>query len=93
VTIDEFRALKVGDRISNPMSNSSGVVNEVLHPRGFVHVYVKWDGSSKPIHFNEQMCVWMHWAKLQTEDQAKVRKEENERIIEQEIQREHRNKS
>jgi hypothetical protein len=61
MTIDEFRALKAGDRISNPMSNSSGTVNEVMRPRGFVHVYVAWDGSTKHVHFTEHQTAWMHW--------------------------------
>jgi hypothetical protein len=63
MTIDEFRALKVGDQISNPMSDSLGTISEIVRNRSGVHVYVQWSGSPKTIHFSEHMTAWMHWSK------------------------------
>jgi hypothetical protein len=63
MTLDEFKELKPGDRISNPMSSSSGVISERTQDRRTLSIYVKWDGSTKPVHFTEHQTAWMHWTK------------------------------
>jgi hypothetical protein len=63
MTLDEFRTLQVGDRIYNPMSDSTCTVNSVESTRRGVHVYVQWRGSSHAVHFTEQQTAWMHWTK------------------------------
>ena len=62
MTIDEFRALKAGDRIRNAMSESSGVVADIEHHRGKIIVGVQWGDSSTLFHFTEQSTAWMHWS-------------------------------
>jgi hypothetical protein len=65
MTLQEFKNLQVGDRITNPMSNSAGqVVRAETVVRG-KHigkiVAVKWDGTTDPFTFNDNQTVWMHW--------------------------------
>ena len=61
MTIDEFKALKQGDRISNVMTESHGTVTLVENYRGFVNVGIQWDGSDVTWHFGERHTAWMHW--------------------------------
>jgi hypothetical protein len=62
MTIDEFRALKTGDRIRNAMSESSGVIADVANHRGRVSVHVQWDGNDMTFGpFGEYSTAWMHW--------------------------------
>jgi hypothetical protein len=67
MTLDEFRALKVGDRIRNPMSDSAGVISERIQDRRTLSIYVQWEGSPKSIHFTEHQTAWMHWVKESNE--------------------------
>lgn len=68
MTIDEFLALKEGDRISNPMTNSSGTVAGILHDRRelrdgvLICVLIEWDGSAGFVTpFTKHSTAWMHW--------------------------------
>jgi hypothetical protein len=65
MNIDEFRALKEGDRVRNAMTDSTGMVAEVVAlRRGKIVVEVRWDGAD--VHglfvFTEQSTAWMHWS-------------------------------
>jgi hypothetical protein len=62
MTIDEFRALKRGDRIRNAMSGSSGAVADVENHRGKIIVAIEWGDHPMQFHFGEQSTAWMHWA-------------------------------
>ena len=64
MTLDEFRALKKGDRIRNAMSNSAGVVIAANEFRNnHVVVSIQWDGTTMPTAFNNVSTAWMHWSK------------------------------
>lgn len=60
MNIEEFSALKVGDRINNPMTQSSGTVTE----RTDFGVLVAWgENASRPFPYTVQGTAWMHWVK------------------------------
>jgi hypothetical protein len=66
VNLQEFNALKPGDKIENVMSNSSGEVTEVN--QGIVKV--RWDGVSNGITaagalrmYSVHSTIWFHWSK------------------------------
>lgn len=62
---DEFLALKPNDRITNPMSGSSGVVSALVLDRRRLQegVWIQWDGTppDSAIRFTKHMTAWMHW--------------------------------
>ena len=62
MTIDEFRALKPGDRIRNAMTESIGVIAAAEEYRGSVSCTVQWGGSDRQFSFGERSCAWMHWS-------------------------------
>lgn len=68
MTIDEFLALKEGDRIENPMTSSKGTVLHVTHDRRGTQdgVWITWDGSSpdNARRFSKHQTAWMHWTQL-----------------------------
>jgi len=57
--------LKEGDRISNPMSNSSGAVVGITKDRRQQQdgVLIQWDGTmpDSAVKFTKHMTAWMHW--------------------------------
>lgn len=65
MNINEFLALKVGDRISNPMSNTSGTVTALLRDRRHQQegVAIQWDGTDPDTarQFTKHTTAWMHW--------------------------------
>jgi hypothetical protein len=63
MNLQEFAALKAGDKIENPMSGSAGEVVEV-DAKG---VRVRWDntGSSVTWHYGVNSTAWMHWSKAE----------------------------
>lgn len=65
MNIQEFAALKPGDKIDNPMSGSNGTVSEV-NDRG---VFVRWQHKDALAFFYPvNTTAWMHWRK--TDDDA-----------------------
>jgi hypothetical protein len=63
MTFKEFAALKLGDKIDNPMTQSQGEVVEV-NDKG---VRVRW-GTGKPgkdvtFQYPVNSTAWMHWNK------------------------------
>jgi hypothetical protein len=67
MTLDEFRKLKTGDRICNPMSRSRGKVESAEDYRSGHIVSVRWDGASIVFgSFSEMSTTWMHWTKETT---------------------------
>lgn len=65
MTLPEFLALKIGDRIANPMSNSAGAVTALVLDRRKQQegVWIEWDGTSPDTarSFTTQTTAWMHW--------------------------------
>lgn len=65
MNINEFLELKEGDRIANPMSNSSGTVaSALLDRRGDkCGVTIMWDGTGpdQARAFTTSTTAWMHW--------------------------------
>jgi hypothetical protein len=61
VTLDEFRALKKGDRVIHAMTSSIGTVCVSDKHRTGTVVAIQWDGSTLPVTFNDRMTAWMHW--------------------------------
>jgi len=65
MTLQEFAALKVGDKIENLMSNSRGVVSEVTDSG----VRVQWSRNDQVTRIDDVMAftytvnstAWMHW--------------------------------
>lgn len=58
MNIQEFAKLKVGDKIRNEMSNSSGEV--VAVDRAGVHV--RWAPGTAPRHYAAMSTIWFHWS-------------------------------
>lgn len=71
MNMQEFAALKEGDRVDNPMSQSSGVVVE-RKPNG---VKVRWGdgapGRTVEFFYDVQSTSWMHWT-LPEDDAATI---------------------
>jgi hypothetical protein len=66
MNLQEFAALKVGDKIENHLSQSSGVVTEVK-PGG---VHVRWgvqENNVVSFFYSVQGTIWFHWDKAETE--------------------------
>lgn len=65
MNLQEFAALKAGDRIENAMSNSRGEVTEVT-ANG---VRVSWGPHGDNVHgflYSVQGTAWMHWSKVES---------------------------
>ena len=63
MNIQEFAALKVGDKIDNHLSSSRGTVVEV-NERG---VRVRWGtvGGVVSFFYSVQGTIWFHWRKVE----------------------------
>lgn len=62
MTSDEFKALKAGDKIENPMNAyAEGVVAEVT-AAGVVKV--QWGPSKVEFSYAPQTTAWMHWMRI-----------------------------
>lgn len=59
MTLQEFAALKIGDRISNPMN--PGAVAEIVE-RTDNGVRLRWIGSETRFFYSVNSTAWMHWA-------------------------------
>lgn len=63
MNIQEFAALKAGDRLENPMTQSRGVVVEVTA----AGVKVRWGdgtpGKDVTFTYTPQTTSWYHWQK------------------------------
>lgn len=63
MNLQEFAALKVGDKIDVPMlGNSKGVVSEVTA----AGVRVAWEGGRSAVTFmyTVSSTSWMHWSRV-----------------------------
>lgn len=71
MNVQEFAALKVGDRIENHLSQSSGVVTEV----GKMGVHVRWGvqaGNVVSFFYSVQGTIWFHWSKAEPETEPRA---------------------
>lgn len=66
MNLKEFGALKVGDKISNPMNLSGGTVSGITDSG----VRVRWGASTLEFFYSVNSTAWMHWSKEDTLDQA-----------------------
>jgi hypothetical protein len=61
----EFAALKIGDKIENPMTHNHGVVTETTD----TGVRVRWGdgspGNNVSFMYPLQSTAWMHWCKAE----------------------------
>lgn len=68
MNIKEFAALKPGDRITNPMSASRGVVVGVddkgvsIHWGGDVGRRTQEGATGTIRHYSVASTIWMHWS-------------------------------
>jgi hypothetical protein len=60
MNVQEFAALKVGDKISNPMNGSTGHVT-ATNDSG---VRVAWGVSPVDFMYTVNSTAWMHWTAL-----------------------------
>jgi hypothetical protein len=60
MNLQQFAALKPGDKIENVFSNSRGEVTEASN-RG---VSLRWSDSSPPFFYSVNSTAWMHWSKV-----------------------------
>jgi hypothetical protein len=60
MNIKEFAALKVGDRIANPMAGTAGTVTDTDEGG----ITVRWDGTDNSLtrYYGAVTTAWMHWA-------------------------------
>jgi hypothetical protein len=58
VNIQEFAKLRVGDKVRNDMSHSSGEV--VAVDKAGVHV--RWAPNTAPRHYAAMSTIWFHWS-------------------------------
>lgn len=61
MNIQEFAALKVGDKVRNDMAHSDGEVVEIDK----AGVRVRWAPTAAPRHYSAQSTIWFHWRKVQ----------------------------
>lgn len=64
MNLKEFAALKKGDKIENPMSQSAGEVADVT-PLG---VKLRWNGgdpSAITFTYTVNSTAWFHWSKVE----------------------------
>jgi hypothetical protein len=67
MNLQEFAALKAGDKIENHMSQSHGVVTDVT-PLG---VRIRWDAAGQAAQgaigftYTVQSTAWFHWSKVE----------------------------
>jgi len=66
MTLDEFRGLKMGDRIRNSMSDSVGTIVEVKWYRNALRVSIAWHGIPRSFTFSQESTAWMHWTQEST---------------------------
>lgn len=64
MNLQEFSALKVGDRVCNPMNGSEGVVSETP-PNG---VKVIWGRSTLEFTYTVVSTAWMHWGRVSDDE-------------------------
>jgi hypothetical protein len=57
MNIQQFAALKVGDKVDNPMNGSRGEVTKVQE-RG---VSVAWGGNALDFYYPVEGNTWLHW--------------------------------
>lgn len=62
MNMQEFAALKVGDKIKNPMNGSAGVVSGVTDSG----IRVQWGASAVEFYYSANSTAWMHWSKTET---------------------------
>lgn len=68
MNLNEFNALKAGDRIENAMSNSTGEVVEA-DSKG-VNVRWKYDERGTTRHYSRYSTIWFHWSKVEADPAA-----------------------
>lgn len=69
MTLDEFAALKVGDKIENTFTHSQASIIEAAASG----VRLVWDGTQTPFFYSVQGTSWFHWSKI-NEPAATTRK-------------------
>lgn len=63
MNLQEFAALKVGDKIVNGMTNSDATVAE-LKDNGVV---LHWGNNPMPFFYGAASTAWFHWEKTEHE--------------------------
>lgn len=63
MNLQQFAALKPGDKVENVFSNSVGEVTEATASG----VKVRWGGSGYEFAYTVSMTAWMHWDKVPEE--------------------------
>jgi hypothetical protein len=74
MNLQEFAALKPGDKIENHLSGSSGTITEVK-PMG---VHVRWgvqEGNVVSFFYSVQGTTWFHWTLAEPEMTAEKAEE------------------
>lgn len=74
MTLQEFAALKPGDKVTNPMQGSSGEVTEISE----AGVRVAWGGAhAVTFTYGVGSTAWMHWSKedMHTENLNRLSKD------------------
>lgn len=61
MNLQEFAALKEGDKIENPATNSAGEVVEVA-PEGVRVVWGPRGDSERKFFYSSLTTAWMNWA-------------------------------
>lgn len=64
MNMQDFAALKAGDKIENPMSGSKGAVISITDSG----VRVQWGASSMEFFYGVNSTAWMHWSKVEPVD-------------------------
>jgi hypothetical protein len=60
MNLQEFAALKAGDKISNPMNpGSSGTISKTSESG----VHVKWGSSTMEFYYSVNTTAWTHWTR------------------------------
>lgn len=64
MTLDEFKALKPGDKITGNMYGSSGVGIVTSASAAGAGAAVQWGGAGPSFFVSVHSTVWMHWSKV-----------------------------
>lgn len=62
MNLNEFAALKVGDKVENAFTHSVGEVTDAMDQG----VRVRWSESSQPFFYSVAGTSWFHWSKQES---------------------------
>lgn len=67
MTLDEFKALAPGDKITSMHGDIGEIVDVGTTRHGVKTVSVEWAPGTRAFDFTSNQLAWVHWSKVETE--------------------------